>query len=218
MLRCGRVVLRARIFAFLALLLGAAVFSGPARLDAAPVRRISLAPDIPLSRPRAAGSASDAFGTMVGGAAGQIIKEINRAQKRPALPDSDYGAVDTLRSAVTAGLRQKNLLAPREKAEAELRLRITNYGVIPPGGFSKHVIPALAVQAQLVAGDQIVWEERRGFPALMKKTPKILKKDFYANPELAKPAMEQIARALAAEFVQALVTPGTGHQYDAIRR
>lgn len=206
---------------FLAFFAGTFFFSSLSPLLGAPIRGVYLASEIPVTLPRSAGSAGEIWGPMVGGALGQILTEVGRSRKSPPLPAGDYGAVKALRAAVVTELRQKRLLAPPEKAQAELRLRIMECGVFPVGVpfSSKRIGPVLHVQAQLVSSaDQIVWEERRRIHPGMSKSPKIPKEEFLANPDLAIPAMEQIARTIAAELVQALITPGTGHQWDAIRR
>ena len=218
---CGSHRVGARPLLFLVGLLAGALFSAHAPLRAAPVRSISLAPDIPVTLPRAAGSsAGELWGPMVGGALGQIVTEVGRAQKAPPLPPSDYGAVDALRSAVTRAMREKHLLARPGEGEAELRLRILECSVNPVNIFSpKRLAPVLSVQAQLLnRRGQITWEERRRIHHAMSKSPKIPREEFLANPASANRAMEEVARIVGTELVQALVTPGSGHQWDAIRR
>lgn len=217
----GRAFLGGCVRLSLPILLAGAIFFPFSLVSGATPRRISLAHEIPVTLPQGGYSAGQALGGMVGGALGQIMIEVDRARTRKAgsLAASDYGAADALRTAVTGELRQKRLLASREKAEAELRLQITECGVMPPRGalFSKNVSPVLAVRALLVNDrGNIIWEERRRI--FGGKAPKIPKEKFVANPGLAKPAMEKIAGLIATDIVQALVTPGTGHKWDAIRR
>lgn len=186
---------------------------------AAPLRSISVAKEVPVTIPQ--GAEPGLLGTVIGGAAGQIVTEIERANARhaPKLPHGDFGTPDSIRTAVSDELRRKGLLATGGKPDAELRLRIMQCGLVPPRGavFSKNVTPILAVQAVLVnEAGKIIWEDRRQI--FGGDAPKFSKDQVVANPRLVNAAMEKMAQRIARQIVQALVTPGTGHQWDAIRR
>ena len=201
--------------AFLFLLSGLAISA----LQAAPVRSVTVAEEVPVTFPKP--GEPGALGGIIGGGVGQIVSEIERANARHSvpLPQGDFGAAKSLRSAVINELRQKRLFVEHGKADGELRLLITQFGLVPPRGavFSKNVTPFLGVRAILMnQSGKNIWEDRRqmfGFNA-----PKFSKAQVIANPSLVNAAVDKLAQRIAKEIVQALVTPGSGHQWDAIRR
>lgn len=190
-----------------------------AALQAAPVRSVTVAEEVPVTFPKP--GETGALGGIIGGGVGQIVTEIEQAKARHSvpLPQGDFGAAKSLRSAVINKLRQKRLFAERGKADAELRLLITQFGLVPPRGavFSKNVTPFVGVRAILVnESGKIIWEDRRH--SFSFNAPKFSKAQVIANPNIVNAAVDKLAQRLAQEIVQTLVTPGSGHQWDAIRR
>lgn len=118
-----------------------------------------------------------------------------------------FGVPGSLRSAFAAQIQAKGKfsIVSGSLADAELQLRVREYGFSRAGFMRRGVKPIMSVQAQLIRpGGAVAWEQNSFVTFTAQGMPAYLPERMRENPALAAEALRSAARLVAEKAVQTL--------------
>ena len=143
---------------------------------------------------------SEEFAGMFGGVVG-VLATIWREGE-------DFDLPQTLRVDLTTELSNsgKFKIAPSGTADAEIHIRVREYGFVQARGFMRrHVKPVLTIETQMIRRDgAMVWQSGVAINQNTKGTPEILPEELKSNPKAAANALHMAAKFWAAKTAGSL--------------
>lgn len=143
-------------------------------------------------------------GAGLGGAAGGALMA-GATTSRATKPE--FGVPESVRSAYAAELQRTGRfsIVTGGRADAELKLRVVEYGFFQAGFMHRGVKPFMRVNAQLLRPDgTIAWEQMSFAPPNSRLTEPQLPDRMRANPALTADSLRSAARVAAATGVETL--------------
>ena len=143
------------------------------------------------------------FSQMMAGALGGIPGLLTTMHRK----SEDYDLPETLRANLAAEISKtgKFSVVASGPADAEVRIRVREYGFFQAGFMKRQVKPILTIQTQMVRHDGVqVWDNGIVIHGKTKGTPAMLPEQLRDNPALAREALHTAARMWAARAASAL--------------
>jgi hypothetical protein len=195
---------RARILLALlvvgALFISGCVTSSPYKSDPAhPVRTVSISKDVPMPKKMLFSGFSEMMAGALGGVVGVLATIFREGE--------DFKLPETLRADLAAEIEKtgKFKVLSSGAADAEVRIRVREYGFVQAGFMRRQVKPILTIETQMIRGDgTMVWQSGVVINQTTKGTPAVLPEQLRDNPKVAADAFGVAARIWATKTAASL--------------
>jgi hypothetical protein len=199
-------ILRRAVVFTLGLVSAGCSLHAPYRADAShPIRTITISQNVPIPKKMAFTGLSE---TLAGAA---VVGAVGPAGAGAMTPSHrvgpDFGIADSLRIEFASAIQKSGKFTVKNNgpADAELRLKVEEYGFHSAELFARRVNPTLAVKAQLIRPDgSEAWHFRNIVTHLTSGTPAVFPEKIRENPQVGADALRVAARLCAEKAVETL--------------
>lgn len=189
------------ILPIVAFLISGCVTSSPYKADAShPIRTVTISKAVSMPEKMLFYGLSESMAGMFGGVAGALSTMFREGE--------DFNLPQVMRTDLAAALARngKFKLQSTGKADAEIQIRVREYGFVQARGFMRrHVKPILTIETQMIRADgTMTWKSGVVVNQNTKGTPEILPEDLKTNRKLAAEALHTAARIWAEKTAASL--------------
>ena len=176
------------------------VTSSPYQTDAAhPIQTITISRDVSMPQNMTFSGFSQMMAGMLFGVAGVLATVFREG--------GDYHVPEMVRDELTTALTKtgKFKIISSGQADAEVQIRVREYGFVQGGFMQRRVKPILTMETLMVRRDGTqIWKSGVAINQKTDGTPSILPEELKANPKLAADSLHTAARIWAAKTAESL--------------
>jgi hypothetical protein len=185
------------IFAFV---VSGCVTSSPYKTDSAhPIHTVSISREVPMPKKMILSGLSESLAGALGGVVGVLATIFREGE--------DFRLPEVLRADLAEEIAKtgKFKVVSSGSADAEVRIRLREYGFMQAGFMRRQVKPILTIETTMVRPDgTLIWKSGVVVGQRAKETPVMLPERLKDNPKVAAEALHAAARLWAANTAKSL--------------